>query len=128
MWYSYSGDHISAELGFEYAYHHLLLGDSYFEFYKEHPRNTEDIKNGRLTWLELGLHNFATHNEYILNLTEYFGNIDYLQWVICKEAFDYKHMYSKQWNQLLSSSNNIKELDLVLGYAGIVLTKKQMNK
>ena len=122
MWYSYSGDHISGELGLDKGYEHILLNpEQYFDYYKNHPRNVEDVAKGVNTWMELGLHNFALYSEYIQSLEKYFGKIQFLQWVIAPEAFSYREKFKDNWEKALAGNPEISELDLVLQCAGVVI-------
>jgi SAM-dependent methyltransferase len=126
MWYSYSGDHISGELGLNKGFEHLLLSThDYLEYYREHPRNRDDVRSGTPTWMELGLHNFATYKEYVDTLQLYYGSIDFLQWVMSEEAFTYAGAYPQKHKQILSAHTHISELDLALQCAGILLTDKK---
>lgn len=125
MWYSYSGDHISAELGHEMGFEHLLLNsEQYFDYYKSHPRNKPSIAAGEKTWLELGLHNFATYAEYIESLQKYFGNIEFLHWVVSKEAISYREKFPAKWNKILKLYPFISGFDLMVPCAGILLKNK----
>src|ERR1035438_8529991 len=48
MWYSYSGDHIAAELGFEKGYEHVLLpADAYLSFYKSDRKSQHGLRRCR---------------------------------------------------------------------------------
>src|ERR1017187_963047 len=94
MWYSYSGDHIAAELGMEFGFEHLRLSASdYFEWYREHPRNRDGVLRGQVTWLELGLTNYSRYCDYLSSITQIFGPQIWLQWQISSEAFDYKRQF-----------------------------------
>jgi Methyltransferase domain len=124
MWYSYSGDHISGELGLEMGYQHLLLGtDEYLDYYKSHPRNVNDAKRNIPTWLELGLHNFAMYDEYILGLKKYFGEIINLQWLISPQGIGFRKRFPAIWERILDKNKHITELDLLIQSAGIVLRR-----
>lgn len=121
MWYSFSGDHIAAELGFAEGYQHLLLGASdYLEFYRSHPRNREDVSLGKPTWLELGLHNFARYDEYMAAITKWFGSTQFLKWQLSTEAFGWAKLYPERWRQILEMHSHITPLDLVLGGAAVL--------
>jgi SAM-dependent methyltransferase len=121
MWYSYSGDHIAAELGFEKGYEHVLLpADAYLSFYKSHPRNTEYVKNAIPTWLELGLHNFARYRDYIFEIKKCFGDVQWLVWSVSSEAWRWRKTYSRQWQTLLQKNPQIQPLDLLVNNAGVL--------
>ncbi len=124
MWYSYSGDHIAAELGHDKGFQHLLLNATeYFDFYRSHPRNMPVVAAGEKTWLELGLHNYATYAEYIESLQEYFGNIEYLHWVVSQEALGYREKYRLKWDQVLKNHPFISGFDMAVTCASILLKK-----
>jgi SAM-dependent methyltransferase len=119
MWYSYSGDHIAAELGFEHGFDHVLLDDSdYFEFYKSHPRNRDAVRNNEKTWLELGLSNFARYQEYLDSVRRIFGQPTYLLWQVSDEAIKYKNQYPERWKQMLAARPYLTQLDLMLNSVG----------
>jgi SAM-dependent methyltransferase len=121
MWYSYSGDHIAAELGFEKGYEHVLLPvDAYLSFYKSHPRNIESVKHAVPTWLELGLHNFARYKDYTFEIKKCFGDVRWLVWSVSPEAWRWRKTYSEQWQNMLSRNPQIQPLDLLLNSAGIL--------
>lgn len=122
MWYGFSGDHIAAELGLHKGFEHLLLNATeYFDFYKSHPRNATSVSEGDKTWLELGLHNFATYAEYIESLRKYFGSIHYLHWVVSEEAIIYQNRFPANWDKILELNPFISGFDLMVPCASILL-------
>lgn len=121
MWYSYSGDHIAAELGFSEGYQHLLLSATdYLEFYRSHPRNREAARAGIPTWLDLGLHNFARYDEYMTAIDKWFGPAQFLKWQVSTEALRWAAAYPNRWQEILKAHPHITSLDLVLGGAALV--------
>ncbi len=125
MWYSFSGDHIAAELGIEKGFEHLLLNPTdYTQFYLNHPRNKKSVDAGILTWLELGLHNFATYEEYISSMTYYFGQIKYLHWVVSPDALLFAEKFRDKWNRVLEVNTHISGFDLSVQCAGALLQKQ----
>jgi len=122
MWYSYSGDHIAADLGMEFGFEHVRLSaNDYFEWYRKHPRNRDTVFRGQATWLELGLHNYSRYSDYLSSLARVFGPRVWLQWQISSEAFDYKRQFENKWSELLAVNPNLRALDLVLGGASIIM-------
>ena len=126
LWYSYSGDHISVELGFEHAYEHLELSASdYWAFYLNHPRNRADVSVGKPTWLELGLHNFARYDEYIASLERWFGPVQFLKWQLSQEAFRWAKAYPNRWQRILGAHPGVTPLDLALGGAAVLARNRE---
>lgn len=122
MWYSFSGDHIAAELGVQHGFDHILLyPERYFEFYKSHPRNIQTFERGEKSWLELGLCNFALYNEYMQSLNFHFGSPKYLLWTLSNEAINFKKHYPDKWSEALQKNCFISELDLILTCASIII-------
>lgn len=122
MWYSYTGDHIAAELGHEHGFDHVLLdAKEYMEFYKNHPRNKSDFERGIKTWLELGLSNFALFEEYMESITRIYGKPNYIIWQLSKEAFAYKEKYPENWKKILHKHPFLNENDLIITSAGVVV-------
>lgn len=124
MWYSFSGDHIAAEIGFDSGYEHVIRapGD-YLEWYKQHPRNRDGVQRGEPTWLELGLHNFARYDEYIAAIRGIFGSIRYLQWQISTDAFRWRDRFPNKWRAMLLGNPHLQPLDLVLGGAACIASR-----
>ena len=126
MWYSYSGDHISAELGFKAGYQHLLLSaEEYLDYYKNHPRNRAGVLAGRPTWLELGLHNFARYEEYLAAIQKWFGPVCFLKWQLSSEAFRFAKLYPQDWVKILGLYPGLTSLDLLLGGAAVLASNER---
>ena len=125
MWYSYGGDHIASELGFDAGFEHVALNsEEYFSFYKRHPRNAKSIQDSVPTWLELGLSNFALYREYMSAIQKYFGPTRYLHWQLSPDAFEWREKFPVKWSQLLQSNPHIQPLDLVLQGAAILTSAR----
>jgi SAM-dependent methyltransferase len=121
MWYSYSGDHIAAELGFDAGFEHVRLSpEEYMEFYKSHPRNRDTVARGEPTWLELGLHNYRRYDEYIGAIQTSFGPIRWLKWQLSPEAFRWRDGRQEDWNQMLKLNADLSALDFVLNGAAVI--------
>lgn len=121
MWASYSGDHISHELGEEYGFEHLRLSPAdYLTYYKQHPRNRADVAAGVPTWLELGLHNFARYAEYEAAIDRHFGRGRYRQWQLSQESLRYRQRHSDRWAEVLTAHPALTPLDLILQGAAVV--------
>jgi len=121
MWYSYSGDHIAAELGMKFGFEHVRLSaNDYFEWYRKHPRNREAVLRGQATWLELGLHNYWRYRDYLSAITQLFGPPAWVQWQISSEAFEYQRRFGETWRKMLAMNPNLRPLDLVLGGAAVI--------
>jgi SAM-dependent methyltransferase len=121
MWYSYSGDHIAAELGFDAGFEHVRLSpEQYIEFYKSHPRNRDTVARGEPTWLELGLHNYRRYDEYIGAIQTSFGPIRWLKWQLSPEAFRWRDGRQEDWNQMLERNGDLTALDFVLNGAAVI--------
>lgn len=125
MWYSYSGDHIAAELGFEFGFEQVLRSpEHYLEWYKAHPRNVPTVEKGEPTWLELGLHNYARYEEYLSAVKRIFGEPVHLHWQLSQEAFRWRTLYRDKWDQMLMTNPRLQPLDLVLSGAAVIARVK----
>jgi SAM-dependent methyltransferase len=121
LWYTFSGDHIAGELGFEHGYDHVQLSPSeYVNWYAAHPRNIDVIRRGEPTWLDMGLISFAQYAEYIEEIERHFGQIKWLAWAISEEGLAWRRAYPKTFNQMLSTNSHIQPLDLPLKSAAIL--------
>ena len=121
MWYSFSGDHIAAELGNDFGFEHVRLSaDDYLKFYREHPRNRDTVARGEPTWLELGLSNFARYDEYIDSIQSHFGRIQRMHWQVSTEAFEWRSRRRGDWDEMLAKNSAIGPLDLVLQQADVI--------
>jgi SAM-dependent methyltransferase len=124
MWYSFSGDHIAAELGFDNGYEHVLLPHAeYLSFYKGHPRNVAEVEKGTPTWLELGLHNFARYEQYLEEITRCFGEINWLALSVSIEGWKWRAVFPDKWEVMLKNNPYLQPLDLLIQSA-CVLTKR----
>lgn len=121
MWYSFTGDHISAELGEDNGFEHLRLSPTeYLEYYKRHPRNRAGVAAGVPTWLELGLHNFARYAEYEAAIARHFGRVRFRRWQLSPEAFRYRARHPERWAGVLAADSELTPLDLILQGAAVV--------
>jgi SAM-dependent methyltransferase len=121
MWYSFSGDHIAAELGFEKGYEHVRLSpDEYVSFYKTHPRNAAEVEKGTPTWLELGLHNFARYEEYLVEIKRSFGEIKWLVLSVSIEGWKWRTVFSDKWELILKNNSHLQPMDLLIQSACVL--------
>lgn len=121
LWYSYSGDHIAPELGFEAGYSHVELdADHYRSFYRSHPRNVSLVQSGEPTWLELGLHNFGRYDEYMAAIEAQFGPPRWLGWSISAEGARWAARFPHHWRSMLDHNSHIDALDLLLHTAAVL--------
>jgi SAM-dependent methyltransferase len=121
LWYTFSGDHIAGELGFEHGYDHVQLSPSeYVRWHAVHPRNIDSIKRGEPTWLEMGLISYAQYAEYIEEIERHFGQIKWFAWAVSEEGLAWRRAYPKKWNQMLLNNSHIQPLDLLLKSAAVL--------
>jgi hypothetical protein len=121
MWYSFSGDHIAAELGEDAGFEHVRLSaERYWDFYRAHPRNRDHVARGETTWLELGLHNFARYDDYITAIRHRFGTIRQLHWQVSPEALRWRARRPADWDAMLAAHAYLTPLDLVLQQATVI--------
>lgn len=121
LWYSFGGDHIAPELGFEHGYDHVRLSpQEYVGWHSVHPRNVEVIKRGQPTWLDLGLFSYARYAEYIDEIERHFGPISWLAWAVSKEGLAWRTAYPTKWNEMLRDNSHIEPLDLLLKSAAVL--------
>jgi len=122
LWYTFSGDHIAGELGFEHGYDHVVLTASeYIHWYSVHPRNADAIRRGEGTWLDMGLISFAQYAEYIDKIEQHFGAVGWLAWAISSEGLVWRVAHRKKWERMLLDNPHIGPLDLLLKSVAILV-------
>jgi SAM-dependent methyltransferase len=121
LWFSYGGDHIAPELGFDAGYEHVRLSPAdYLAFYRAHPRNAGAVRDGRPTWLELGLHNFARYDQYLDSISRHFGAPRWLMWTLSTEGWRWRQARLREWDALLANAPGLQPLDLLLESCAIL--------
>jgi SAM-dependent methyltransferase len=121
LWYTFSGDHIAAELGFAHGFDHVLLSpEAYVEWYRTHPRNRDLVARGETTWLEMGLVSFARYADYVREITRSFGCIKWEGQAISVEAFDYMNAFPDAWAKMLIENPQISSRDLILKHVAVL--------
>jgi hypothetical protein len=121
LWYTFSGDHIASELGFEHGYDHVRLDPAeYLEWYRAHPRNASTVSRGDPTWLDLGLASFAQYDEYLVEIERHFGAIRWLGWAVSKAGDAWHRSFPSEWRAMLKQRPHVSPLDLLLKSVAVI--------
>jgi SAM-dependent methyltransferase len=121
IWWTYGGDHIAPELGFDQGFVHLKLSDDeYDKWYRAHPRNKAAVEAGIPTWKDLDLYSFLRYREYDDILKEEL-HVTWRHWIWSEEAVEYDRQFPGEIDQL-AGTHRLARYDLFLKSAAVFAT------